>query len=80
TEDEEVIVWQSEWDSTDDAAEFGMALAARESTRLDADAEDDGNTFSIVADDVLVEIAVDGTSVTYIQAPDEATLDVVLAD
>ncbi|MBA2467943.1 MAG: hypothetical protein H0V37_00905 [Chloroflexia bacterium] len=80
TEDEEVIVWQSEWDSTEDAEEFGLALAARESTRLDADADAEGDTFSIVADDVFVEITVDGTSVSYIQVPDEATLDLVLVD
>ncbi len=74
----EAILWETEWDSADDADEFATALGNRESVRLDADATSEGNTYTIGADDALVHISVDGTSVTYVYAPDEATLDLIL--
>jgi len=78
SESGDAILWQSEWDSADDADEFAMALGNRESVRLDAEATSDDDTYTIEADDALVHISVDGTSVTYVYAPDEATLDVIL--
>lgn len=74
----EVILWQSEWDTPDDAEEFAKALASRESVRLDAEAEADGDTVRIEAGDTLSQITVSGTSVTFVQAPDEATLELAL--
>lgn len=74
----EAILWQSEWDTDDDAEEFAMALANREATRLDADAEEDGGTYTVSADGVEVVVEVDGTSVTYAQAPDAETLDLIV--
>lgn len=77
TSDQDVIVWTSEWDTEDDAAEFAESLSVRETGRLDASAESDANATMIVADDMTVRIVVDGTSVSYIAAPDRAILDQV---
>ncbi|HEV2067060.1 MAG TPA: hypothetical protein VGR08_09485 [Thermomicrobiales bacterium] len=74
TEDQNVIAWNSVWDTEDDAAEFAAALAARESGRLDASAETDGTVTTIDSGDTVVRIGVDGTSVTYASAPDETVL------
>lgn len=74
TEDQNVIVWDSAWDTEDDAAEFAAALAARESGRLDASVETDGTVTTIESGDTVVRIGVDGTSVTYVSAPDETVL------
>jgi hypothetical protein len=78
--DDVVIAWQTEWDSADDAEEFAKALAIRESDRLDADAETDGGTIAVETEDVVVQIVRDGESVTYIQAPDQATVDTVVGE
>jgi len=75
----EAILWQSEWDSAEDAEQFAMALANREATRLDAEADQDGDAYTISANDVEAYVEVDGSSVTYGLAPDRATLDVMLA-
>lgn len=74
TENQNVIVWDSAWDTEDDATEFAAALAARESGRLGASAETDGTVTTIGADDTVIRISVDGTSVTYVSAPDEKML------
>ncbi len=74
TENQNVSVWDSAWDTEDDAAEFAAALAARESGRLGASAETDGTVTTIGADDTVIRISVDGTSVTYVSAPDEKML------
>ncbi len=76
----EAILWETEWDSEDDADEFATALGNRESVRLDADATSEGDAYVIESEDALVHIAVDETAVTYIYAPDQETLDVILAD
>ncbi|MDQ3656329.1 MAG: hypothetical protein M3457_14790 [Chloroflexota bacterium] len=79
SESGEAILWQSEWDSPDDAEEFAKALANRESARLGADAEAEGNTYSVESETALVHIEVDGTAVTYVYASDQGTLEQVLA-
>lgn len=76
----EAILWQSDWDSEDDADEFATALGNRESVRLDADATAKGDSYVIEADDAVVQIIVDGTAVTYAYAPDQETLHLILAD
>jgi hypothetical protein len=80
TGDELAIVWQTEWDSEEDADEFATALAIRESERLDTDTEDNDGVFTIEAEGVVVQVELDGTSVTYIQAPDQETLETVTAE
>jgi hypothetical protein len=77
TEGEDVIVWDSEWDTEDDATEFAESLIVRESGRIDASAESEGTTTIISSGDVVVRVVVDGTSVSYVSAPDQAVLDQV---
>jgi len=74
TDDQNVIVWNSVWDTEDDAAEFATALAARESGRLGATPETDGTVTMIAADGAVIRISVDDTSVSYLSAPDEKVL------
>ncbi len=78
--DDVVIAWQTEWDSAEDAEEFAKALAIRESDRLDADVETEGDTITVEADDVVVQIVQDGETVQYVQATDQTTLDTVVAE
>lgn len=75
TEDRDVIVWHSEWDTEDDAMEFAESLAVRESGRLGTSAESEGSTTTISSDDVTVRVVVDGTSVSYVSVPDQELLD-----
>lgn len=77
TEDRDVIVWNSEWDTEDDALEFAESLVVRESGRIGASAESEGPTTLISSDDVTVRVVVDGTSVSYVSAPDQELLDQV---
>ncbi len=74
----EAILWETEWDSADDADEFATALGNRERVRLDADATSEGDAYIIDAENALVHIGLDGTSVTYAYAPDQETLDLIL--
>lgn len=78
--DETAIAWQTVWDSEDDADEFARVMAERESDRLGGDAEtlDDGAGYSFVTDSEVVQILIDGKNVTYVSAPDTATLATVL--
>jgi hypothetical protein len=80
TDDEAVIAWNTEWDTEEDAEEFATALAIREAFRLDAEPDEDGDSVIIVADEEVVQIVRDGAAVTYVQAPDAAILDTVLAE
>lgn len=77
TSDQNVIVWNSEWDTGQDAAEFAETLAVRESGRLESTAEVDGDTTMIASDSTVVRIVIDGTSVSYISAPDQSVLEKV---
>ena len=77
-DDDAVIAWSTEWDTEEDAAEFATALAVREGFRLDADPEAEGDSVLILADEAVVQIVLDGTAVTYVQAPDGKTLEAVL--
>lgn len=75
TANQDVIVWESEWDSETDAAEFAAALGVRESGRLDASTETSGDTTMVVSGDTVVGIVIDGTSVSYVSVPDQTLLE-----
>jgi len=75
--DDVVVAWQSTWDSDDDAEQFAKALAVRESARFDGDTSAEGETVTIESDEAVVQIVIDGDTVTYLQAPDAATLEAV---
>lgn len=74
TTDKDVIVWNSEWDTEKDAAEFAETLGVRESGRLEAPVEATDDMTMIVSDDAVVRIVIEGTSVSYVSAPDRSIL------
>lgn len=77
TNDQDVILWNSEWDTEEDAAEFAETLGVRESGRLEASVESNDGATTIISSDTVVRIIVDGTSVSYVAAPDQTVLDQV---
>ncbi len=79
TQDQDVIVWNSVWDTEEDATEFAESLAVRESDRLGVSPETDDTTTTttIASDGALARIIVEGTSVSYVFAPDQPVLDQV---
>lgn len=79
TNDQSAILWNSVWDSGEDAEEFANALIERESSRLDAPAEENGTTTIIASDQGFVQIEVNGEAVSYIFAPDQETIDTIAA-
>ncbi|MGN6484321.1 MAG: hypothetical protein ACTHMX_07955 [Thermomicrobiales bacterium] len=75
------IYWQTAWDSEDDANEFARTLIERETDRLGADTSSltTGSGTAIVTDEETVHIIVNGTQVTYVSAPDDQTLQNLVA-
>lgn len=79
TSDQTVILWNTVWDTDDDAAEFAETLVERETGRLNASADENGSVTVIESDQGVVEVRVDGDSVSYIFAPSQEVLDAVAA-
>lgn len=79
TSDQTVILWNTVWDTDDDAAEFAGTLVERETGRLNASADENGSVTIIESDQGVVEVRVDGDSVSYIFAPSQEVLDAVAA-
>lgn len=79
TEDQTVILWESVWDSDDDAQEFANTLIEREEARLEQSSDESGSTTTIESDQGIVEIEVSDDAVTYIFAPSQQLLDAVSA-
>ena len=75
-----VVVWQSSWDSDDDAEEFAESIVDRESSRFDSDGVDEDGLTTISGDGVVVLVQVDGANVTYVQAPDAESAEQLLAN
>jgi hypothetical protein len=71
-------VWGTSWDSDDDAEDFVEKLIQRESDRLGEDADEDNGTYTIATSDAVVKVHIDGTEVTYTQAPDEESAQALL--
>ncbi|MGN6483212.1 MAG: hypothetical protein ACTHMX_02305, partial [Thermomicrobiales bacterium] len=65
----------------DDANEFARTLIERETDRLGADTSSlaTGSGTAIVTDEETVHIIVNGTQVTYVSAPDDQTLQTLVA-
>ncbi|MGC4192532.1 MAG: Hvo_1808 family surface protein [Thermomicrobiales bacterium] len=80
-ENDTAIYWDTVWDSEDDANEFAHTLIEREADRLGASTTslESGTGTAIVKDDETVHVVVDGMHVTYVSAPDEQTLNTVVA-
>ncbi|HYJ12519.1 MAG TPA: hypothetical protein VEW66_02950 [Thermomicrobiales bacterium] len=73
-EDELAILWNTAWDSEEDAEEFARAMAVREGHRFDGEVTTNGDETLIEGDGVVVRIVQQGTDVTYQQATDLDTL------
>lgn len=78
-DDDLAIVWNTAWDSEDDAQEFARAMVVREGQRLDATVTTEDNETLIQGDGMVVRIVQQGTEVTYLQATDLEAL-AMLAD
>ena len=79
TDNQSVILWNSVWDSDDDAEEFADKLAARESSRLDGSMDENGAVTVIESDSGIVRIELNSNAVSYVFAPDQDILDTVTA-
>jgi hypothetical protein len=79
TDDDLAIVWNTAWDTEDDAAEFARALVVREGQRFDAEVTTSSNETLIEGDGVVVRIVQQGTDVTYQQATDLDALALLTA-
>lgn len=75
TDDETALVWATEWDSEQDANEFFEVLGVHEAKRFDAEKSDEGTVSTFSTDTLAGKIRLDGTNVTYVLAPDMATVD-----
>lgn len=73
----DALYWQTEWDTEDDAREFFTTLSAHEIERYGGDAATgaDENVTQFSGDEMVGEIRLDGTIVSYALAPDEDILD-----
>lgn len=77
---ETALIWRSAWDSVEDADEFFAALTQHELRRFDTrpSIREDG-VIRFAGDNVAGEIRQEGDEILYLLAPDEATLDSLLA-
>jgi len=77
--DDQVIVWQSVWDSEDDATEFVAGLREYDESRYGEDFED-GDVLTLDIDGASVRIVVDGDTVSYVLATTPDLADGSLAE
>lgn len=80
TEDQDAIHWVTVWDTEQDASEFTRAWSLREAERWGVDpifVSD--SVIEFHTDDAVVRITLEGTTVDYLMAPDQATLDAIIA-
>lgn len=77
--DDTVLVWETAWDSEEDAEEFTAALRATDETRFGAAYAADGSTLALTTDDQSARIETKGTRVRYVLAPTTDLADAALA-
>jgi predicted transcriptional regulator len=76
---EYVIVWQSIWDSEEDASEFAAALQAYDEARFDA-AYTGTETLALDTDENSARLVVDDAMVSYVLATDANRADEALVE
>ena len=80
TDEQDAVHWVSAWDTEEDASQFTRAWALREAERWGVDPVFVSDTvIEFHADDAIVRITLDGTTVDYLMAPDQSTLDAIIA-
>lgn len=80
--DETAMIWNTAWDTDDDALEFFRILARTEAERLDGEIEivSDDTQVRIVAEGFVGEVVLNGDTVTYTLAEDDATLNALTGE
>lgn len=67
--DQEVLVWQTVWDSSPDTSEFVAALRAHDEARFNGQFADQSGILTLTTPDTTVMIRQSGDKVSYIMAP-----------
>ncbi|MBA2363764.1 MAG: hypothetical protein H0V86_09565 [Chloroflexia bacterium] len=76
--EQDVVAWQTVWDSEDDAEQFAEALREYDEARFDTSFEDVDGTLTLTADGQAATIRRTGTRVSYALAPSEEIAPQVL--
>ncbi len=76
--EEDVVVWQTVWDSEEDAEQFTDALRDYDEARFDASFDDVGGTLTLSRDGQVAKIRREGTRVSYALGPSEDVATKVL--
>jgi hypothetical protein len=80
TDTQDAIHWVSTWDTEQDAQQFAKAWALREAERWGVDPTFvSENVIEFHADGAVARITLDGSTVDYLMAPDQATMDAIIA-
>ncbi len=69
--EQDLVAWQSVWDSTDDAEQFAAALREYDEARFDAQYEEQDGQYSLSTGEQVALIRQDGERVHYVLAPTE---------
>lgn len=79
-EEQTAFIWDSVWDTTEDAEEFFEVLVATETERLGAEVEiqSDPNHVRIIGEHYIGEIELDGDTVSYTLTENVDTLDTLV--
>lgn len=76
--DDSAVIWQTYWDSDEDAEEFAETATTWASDRLGVDANEDNGVYSLESDGMTVLMALDDDSVIYVTAPDLESAQLLL--
>ncbi len=77
--DDEVLVWETVWDSDADAEEFASTLRATDETRFNATYAESEGTLALTTDGQSARIEIEGSRVRYVLAPNTDLADTALA-
>ncbi len=77
--EDEVLVWETAWDSEADAEEFVLALRATDETRFDAAYAEGEGTLALTTDGQSARIEIEDSRVRYVLAPTPDLADAALA-
>ncbi len=76
---DEVLVWETAWDSEADAEEFIAALRATDEARFNAAYAESEGTLALTTDGQSARIEVQGSRIRYVLAPNANLADAALA-
>lgn len=76
--EQDVVAWQTVWDSTEDSEEFVSALREYDESRFDSEYQEQDGTYILQAEEQVALVRQDGERVHYVLAPTQDTADQVL--